>query len=115
MALKSKAAPIVRFFLKLSNQYPLTGTKARELKEEREREKRKSLLQEAQVQQLSSEVSSSEDGEAAQCSNLRAIALIENETRRYKKPALALLNIKTNILFPRQESQALPLERTHQG
>ena len=55
-----------------------------ELKEERDCEKRKSLLQEAQLQQLSSEVSSSEDDEAAQCSNLRAIALIENETRRYK-------------------------------
>ena len=32
-ALKIKPAPIVRFFLKLSNQYPLTGTKAREQKE----------------------------------------------------------------------------------
>ena len=58
-ALKGKHAPIVRFYLKLSTQHPITGSQTRELKEEREQEKRKSLLQEAHIQPLSSEVSSS--------------------------------------------------------
>ena len=62
---------------------PIIGTQAREAKEETEWEKRKNLLQKAQIQQMSSEVSSSEDDEGAKCSNLRAIALVENETRRY--------------------------------
>ena len=75
--------------------------------EEREREKRKSLLNEAQIQQLSSEVSSSEEDEAAQCSNLRALALVENETKRYPHPALSLINThtNTNIPFPRLEKE----------
>ena len=44
------------------------------------KEKRRNLLQEVQV---SSHQRSSEDDGAGQLSNLRAIALIENETRRY--------------------------------
>ena len=58
-------------------------SKAREQKEKREKEKRQNLLQEVQVNFLSSEISISEDDGAGQLSNLRAIALIENETRRY--------------------------------
>ena len=82
---------------------PITGTQPRELKEEREREKTKNILQEAQIQQLSSEVSSSEDDEGAQCSNLRAIALVENETRRYSNPFLSSENTHTCNPFPRLE------------
>ena len=52
---------------------------------------------------LSSEVSSSEDDGAGQLSNLRAIALIENETRRYES-SLTLITSKPNkISLSRQE------------
>ena len=79
------------------------GSAERELKEQGEKEKRQSLLQEVQVHVLSSEVSSSEDDGAGQLSNLRAIALIENETRRYVSNLTIIASKPNNISLSRQE------------
>ena len=98
--------------------------KKREQKEKRENEKRydyncmkvtnstpnnnlpcrKSLLEVVQVHVVSSDISSSDDDGAGQLSNLRAIALIENETRRYVYSNLKNdTSTPNNILLHRQE------------
>ena len=69
----------------------------------RRKEKRKTLLDEVQVHVLSSEVSISNDDGAGQLSNLRAIALIENETRRYDYNLKNKISTPNNILPFRQE------------
>ena len=50
-------------------------------------------------EQLYSEVSSSEDDESAQCSNLQAIAMVENESRRYVTSTLVITTDNINNPF----------------
>ena len=56
---------------------------------------------------LSTEVSSLEDDEGAQCSNLQAIAMVENESRRYVTPTLVITNDNTNNLFSKIEKERI--------
>ena len=73
-----------------------------------EKKKWKTLLQEAcRLERLSSEVSSSEDNEGAQCSNLQAIVMVENESGRYVKPIIVTINTNTNNLFSRIEKERI--------
>ena len=76
---------------------------------------RKSLLEAVQVHMVSSDISSSDDDGAGQLSNLRAIALIEDETRRY---VTSNLDIDTcapnnNLLHRQEKAKAKKCKRRY--
>ena len=105
-ALKSKhSTPSTPISNPETNYNTPSGSAAREAREQKETAKRKTLLAAACRSELvSSEISSSEDDESAQCSNLQAIAMVENESRRYE---ISTLIITTDIKPFRLETERI--------
>ena len=71
----------------------------RELKEEKEAQKKKNLLKAACKQDLISSDITTKDDEAAQVSNLNAIAMIEYEHCRLEKEVEKEIQAAPNLLF----------------
>ena len=104
-ALKSK--PSIHISNPETNYNTPSGSAAREAREQKEKAKRKTLLAEACRSELvSSEISSSEDDESAQCSNLQAIAMVENESHRYEISTL-VITTDSNIKSFRLEKERI--------